>query len=88
MKILRFLKEIIPISSETELTNSSAKISLSPTFTNESSATFSTSIREYCKSLPKANALFPGIVQGVVVQITILEPSSSLSEEVLIKNFT
>ena len=73
---------IIPISSETVLINSSAKISLSPTFTNESSATFSTSIREYFKSLPKARALFPGIVQGVVVQITMLAPSRSLSEDV------
>ena len=37
------------------------------------------SIREYFILLPKASALFPGIVQGVVVQITMFAPSRSLS---------
>ena len=52
------------------------------TFTNESSEIFSTSTKEYFKSLPKASALFPGIVQGVVVQMTMFAPSRSLSEAV------
>jgi len=87
-KILIILKVFIPISSLTWFINSSAKISLSPTFASDSSDILWTSIKEYFKSFPKASALLPGIVQGVVVQMTILEPSRSLSAELLIKNLT
>ena len=60
-------------------------VNISPTWAPILQEEFS---KEYFKSLPKANALLPGIVQGVVVQITILEPSRCLSKELLIKNFT
>jgi len=49
---------------------------------------FLTSISEYFKSEPKAKALLPGMVHGVVVKITIFDPSKSLSPALVIRNFT
>ena len=54
----------------------------------DSSVVFLTSISEYFKSEPNAKALFPGMVHGVVVQITIFDPSKSLSPALVIRNFT
>ena len=78
----------MPISSNTWFFNSSAITNFSPIFAKDFSLVLMISIKEYSRSLPYATARLPGIVQGVVVQITIFVSTNSLIKLLVTLNFT